>query len=77
MVLLCNGNHVNIKNNSLLKCLEKKKNSFNIFVIPLKEIEEKSNDIYTINDTNPMANLMENLTDKDIAILFDSNHTKK
>jgi hypothetical protein len=77
MVLLCNGNHVNIKNNSFLKCLEKKKNSFDVFVIPLKEIEEKSNDIYTINDTNTMANLMENLTDKDIAILFDSNHTKK
>ena len=74
MVLLSHDNPVNIKNNSLLKCLEKKKNSFNVFVIPLKE---KSNDIYTINDTKPVANLMENLTDKDIAILFDSNHIKK
>ena len=77
MVLLSNDNPVNIKNNNFLKCLEKKKNSFNVFVIPLKEIEEQSNNIYTINDTNSMGNLMENLTDKDIAILFDSNHTKK
>ena len=34
-MVLCNINQLNIKNHHMLKCLEKKKDSFNIHVLPL------------------------------------------
>jgi len=34
-MVLCNINQLNIKNHHMLKCLEKKKDSFNVYVIPL------------------------------------------
>ena len=41
MVLLNTTNTRNIKNNHMLKCLERKKNSFNVFVVPLTEPIER------------------------------------
>jgi hypothetical protein len=34
-MVLCDKNQLNIKNHHMLKCLEKKKNSFNVFIVPL------------------------------------------
>ena len=34
-MVLCNNNQLNIKNHHMLKCLEKKKDSFNVYVVPL------------------------------------------
>ena len=41
MVLLCNGNQLNIKTYQSLKCLKKKNNKINIIVI-----EEKDNKMF-------------------------------
>ena len=69
MVLLCNNNQFNIKKNHILKCLEKKKESFNIFVVPLNKTIDK-------NDTNNI-NLIEyknvNISDADINSIFTPN----
>ena len=66
MVLLCNDNPSNIKKNSMLQCLNKKKQNFNIFVIPLKE-EEKliSNNIDLNIDLTS-----HNISDEEIKKLF-------
>jgi hypothetical protein len=66
MVLLCNDNPSNIKKNSMLQCLNKKKQNFNIFVIPLKE-EEKliSNNIDLNIDLTS-----QNISDEEIKKLF-------
>jgi hypothetical protein len=49
MVLLSNNNPLNIKQYHMLQCLQKKKESFNIFVLPLNktldETIEKNNNI--------------------------------
>jgi len=37
MVLLCSENNFNIQKNHILKCLNKKKENFNIFIIPLEK----------------------------------------
>ena len=34
-MVLCNKNQLNIRNHHMLKCLEKKKNSFNVHIVPL------------------------------------------
>ena len=34
-MVLCNKNELNVKNHHMLKCLEKKKNLFNVYVVPL------------------------------------------
>ena len=44
MVLLNSNNNFNIKNYSILKCLEKRKEKFDIFVLPLKILTDKNND---------------------------------
>ena len=64
MVLLCSENTLNIKNNHMLKCLEKKKQSFEVFTLakPLKE-EQLLEECNTINIVD--------LTDKDIKMLFE------
>ena len=36
-MVLCNINSLNIKNHNMLKCLEKKKDAFNVYVIPLSK----------------------------------------
>jgi hypothetical protein len=71
MVLLSNNNQLNIKQYHMLQCLQKKKESFNIFVIPqnkkLDEIIEKNN------------NIDMNLNDKDFKMIdsmFDSIKNK-
>jgi hypothetical protein len=57
----------------MLKCIEKKKNSFNIFVMPLKNILEETH----INDNNKNTNiLIDNLyihKENDINTIFQSN----
>lgn len=61
MVLLSNENHMVIKKNHLLKCLEEKKNSFKIFVEELKEMEKCD----------------DNKNVKDIKMVFDSLRSNK
>ena len=34
-MVLCNKNQINIKNHHMLKCLEKKKNAFDVYIVPL------------------------------------------
>jgi len=69
MVLLCNGNSLNINKNHILKCLEKKKENFKIFVEPLRET-------YVIEKAPNMNIQFENLTDKDIETIFDPTKKK-
>ena len=37
MVLLSNDNQLNIKKTHMLKCLEKRRNTFKVLVVPLQE----------------------------------------
>jgi len=57
MVLLSNDNNNTIKQNHILKCLEQKKMSFNIFVLPntLKEnnITDNNKNIKIVVDNQP------------------------
>ena len=63
MVLLCNDNAFNIKKHHILKCLEKKRNTFKIFVEPLKET-------YVIEKADTTGIQLDNLTDKDIETIL-------
>jgi hypothetical protein len=70
MVLLSGENHINIKKNHLLKCLEQKKSSFKIFIEPLAE----KNKINVHNDNNinlEYTNLT--ISDSDIDKMFSPN----
>lgn len=68
MVLLSNDNHMIIKKNHMLKCLEKKRNSFKIFVEPLKEqLKEEE----TVKSNNIDLNC-ENLKDDEIKKILQS-----
>jgi len=49
MVLLNSNNNFDIKKHHILKCLEKKKEKFDIFVVPLKNVIDK-------NDNNQIKN---------------------
>lgn len=71
MVLISNDNALNIKNNHILKCLEKKKNTFNMFVIPLTTPLKET---YVIDDisVNVLKDNIVNLTDNDIKTIFHS-----
>jgi len=73
MVLLCRENHINIKNNHMLKCIEKKKNSFNIFVMPLKNILEETHIIDNNKNTNIIIGDIPDLKEIDINMIFQSN----
>jgi hypothetical protein len=65
MVLLSNDNPTNIKKNHMLKCLEKKKQNFDIMIIPMKEK-------IIIEESNKNINLdFSNLTDQDIKSIFN------
>lgn len=68
MVLLSSENHINIKKNHLLKCLEQKKSSFKIFIEPLAE----KNKINVHSDDNKIPECM-NLTDSDINMIISPN----
>jgi len=72
MVLLCNDNPLNIKQYHLLQCLNRKKENFNIFVIPLKESEKliENNTDGNINFTTL------NISDKEIDAMFQANPKK-
>jgi len=69
MVLLCNENSLNINKNHILKCLQKKKENFKIFVEPLKEA-------YVIEKAPSMNIQFDNLTDKDIETILAPNKKK-
>lgn len=73
MVLLCNANHINIKNNHMLKCIEKKKNSFNIFVMPLKNILEETHIIDNNKNKNIIISDLSDIKEYDINTIFQSN----
>jgi len=73
MVLLCNANHINIKNNHMLKCIEKKKNSFNIFVMPLKNILEETHIIDNNKNKNIIISDLSDIKENDINTIFQSN----
>jgi hypothetical protein len=71
MVLLTNENQLTIKNNHMLKCLEKKKTFYNIFVLPAKETLKEN---IIVDDNKNMINIADNLpklTDRDINIIFN------
>ena len=64
MVLLSSDNQLNIKKYHILQCLEKKRESFNVIVIPLDKTLDK----------NDNKNL--NISDKDIESILSSNKKK-
>jgi hypothetical protein len=71
MVLLCNDNPLDIKKNHMLKCLNKKKENFNIFIVPLDESLKKTlKEENTIIDQNIDINL--NLNNKEIENIIKS-----
>jgi hypothetical protein len=70
MVLLSNDNPINIKKNHLLKCLNKKKENFDIMIIPMKEKN-------IIEDSNKNINIdLTDLTDQDIKTIFNMDNKK-
>ena len=68
MVLLSSDNQLNIKKYHILQCLEKKRESFNVIVIPLDKTLDKT------LDKNDNKNL--NISDKDIESILSSNKKK-
>ena len=73
MVLLCAENQINTKKNHMLQCIERKKNSFQVFVIPLTK-EEK--DTHVIHDTaNVFNDTIDTLTEKDMSMIFQSSNS--
>jgi hypothetical protein len=67
MVLLNNDNLVTIKQHHILKCLEQKKKSFNIFIIS-PSLKENNDDKL---DKNAVENITD-VTDSDIKMMFPS-----
>ena len=65
-MVLCNINQLNIKNHHMLKCLEKKKDSFNIYVLPLTKPVNRIDQYDKDKDDN-----IENKN-----IIINSKHTK-
>jgi hypothetical protein len=57
----------------MLKCIEKKKNSFNIFVMPLKNILEETHIIDNNKNTNIIIGDIPDLKEIDINMIFQSN----
>ena len=55
-MVLCNKNSLNVKNHHMLKYLEKKKDSFNVYIIPLNKpldiIDQYDKDNIDIIDNN-------------------------
>jgi len=69
MVLLSSENTINIKNNHMLKCLEKKKNSFNVFVIPATEKELKDVIDTMGKNTLDLSQIVSNMSEKEKSVL--------
>lgn len=67
MVLLSSTNHIIIRKNHLLKCLEKKQEVFKICIEPLTE-----NLATTLRCTDDKNLKFENLSNSDIKIVFNS-----
>ena len=73
MVLLCAEHQIRVKKNHMLECIERKKNSFQVFVIPLAK-EEKGE--YVIHDSaNVFKDTIHTLTEKDMSIMFPSSNS--
>ena len=72
MVLLSNNNQLDIKKYHILQCLQKKKESFNIFVVPLNKTLDKND-----TDNKPQVEFKNvNISDKDIDSIFGSSNNK-
>jgi len=69
MVLLCSANNININKNHILKCLNKKKENFNIFIIPLEKSLKEEN-TYINQNQNQNINMNINFDDKEIQNMF-------
>ena len=67
MVLLCSENNFNIQKNHILKCLNKKKENFNIFIIPLEKSLKEEN-TYINQNENQNQNI--NFDEKEIQNIF-------
>jgi len=57
----------------MLKCIEKKKNSFNIFVMPLKNILEETHIIDNNKNKNIIISDLSDIKENDINTIFQSN----
>jgi hypothetical protein len=57
----------------MLKCIEKKKNSFNIFVMPLKNILEETHIIDNNKNKNIIISDLSDNKEYDINTIFQSN----
>jgi hypothetical protein len=57
----------------MLKCIEKKKNSFNIFVMPLKNILEETHIIDNNKNKNIIISDLSDIKEYDINTIFQSN----
>jgi hypothetical protein len=72
MVLLSSDNQLNIKKYHILQSLEKKKESFNIFVVPLNKTLDKNDN----NDINLMEYKNVNISYEDIKNILKSSQNK-
>ncbi len=57
--MLCNINSLNVKEHHMLKCLEKKKNSFDVYIVPLSKpvnwIDQYEKDTIAIEDNKDIS----------------------
>ena len=58
-MVLCNINSLNVKEHHMLKCLEKKKNSFDVYIVPLTKpvyrIDQYDKDTIAIEDNKDIS----------------------
>jgi len=58
-MVLCNTNSLNVKEHHMLKCLEKKKNSFHVYIVPLTKpvyrIDQYDKDTIAIEDNKDIS----------------------
>jgi hypothetical protein len=58
-MVLCNKNSLNVKEHHMLKCLEKKKNSFDVYIVPLTKpvhrIDQYDKDTITIEENKDIT----------------------
>jgi hypothetical protein len=72
MVLLSSNNQLDIKKYHILQCLQKKKESFKIFVVPLNKTLDKND-----TDDKPQVEFKnENISYEDINSIFGSSNNK-
>jgi len=68
MVLICKPNNFRDKPPSMLKIIEEKKRTYQIFIMPLKGIQEEPQ----IKKEYTNINLQSELTDAELKIIFGS-----